>query len=75
VGHTKESNAETFRISKSDLSIILHEEKSFPLFHTMIVFFRNKKSGINVLSEGKSKRFQNKAADKNSIFFPWIITN
>jgi len=26
--------------------------------------------------EGKSKRFQNKAADKkNSIFFPWIITN
>jgi len=26
--------------------------------------------------EGKSKRFQNKAADKKtSIFFPWIITN
>jgi len=28
-----------------------------------------------VFSKGKSKRFQNKAADKNSIFFPWIITN
>jgi len=26
-------------------------------------------------SEGKSNRFQNKAADKISIFFPWIITN
>ena len=25
--------------------------------------------------EGKSNRFQNKAADKISIFFPWIITN
>jgi len=26
-------------------------------------------------TEGKSNRFQNKAADKISIFFPWIITN
>jgi len=25
--------------------------------------------------EGNRMRFQNKAADKNSIFFPWIITN
>jgi len=37
---------------------------------------RNETEDGKYKTEGKSKRFQNKVADKkNSIFFPWIITN
>jgi len=43
---TKESNVEAIRILKSEPTLTIHKVLSFPLFHAMIIFFRNIKSGI-----------------------------